>query len=367
MWRRRGLAGGEHHRVAVVVELLQQPLLEGVGIVHGQGGHDVEGAAGALADHAGDLVELGHHRVAAALILLADGGEVVGTHRIQRGGGHLIQRGHGQTALGVLHGLRHQLFVAGDHAADAGAAGGKPLGHRVDDDDVLRRVLELTHGLQRLVGVDELAVRLVADDEQVVRLGDVHHHAHLLRRQHGAGGVAGVGDHDGTGVLVDLRLHLGAVGVVIAVVGRGGNGVDLRAAGIGHGVVVGIERLGDEDLVAVVEDAVHGDLQRLAAAVGDKDITGVEVHVQIGVILSDRLDQLRDTGGRRIGQHRQIKVLHRVKIRLGRFNIGLADVQVIDLLSLGLRRHRIGVELAHGDSPHLRTLLENFMMDPPSP
>ena len=149
-------------------------------------------------------------------------------------------------------------------------------------------------------------------------------------------------------MLVDLRLHLGAVGVVIAVVGRGGNGVDLRAAGIGHGVVVGIERLGDEDLVAVVENAVHGDLQRLAAAVGNKDITGVEVHVQIGVILSDRLDQLRDTGGRRIGQYRQIKVLHRVKIRLGRFNIGLADVQVIDLLSLGLRRHRIGVELAHG-------------------
>ena len=41
--------------------------------------------------------------------------------------------------------------------------------------------------------VDELAVGLVADDEQVVLLGDVDHQAHLLRREHRAGGVAGVG------------------------------------------------------------------------------------------------------------------------------------------------------------------------------
>ena len=224
----------------------------------------------------------------------------------------------------------------------------EPLGHGVDDDDVLGGVVELTHGLQGLTGVDELAVGLVADNEQIVLLGDVHHHAHFLRRQHGTGGVAGVGDHDGPGVLVDLRLHLGSIGVVIAVMGRGGDGVDLRAAGIGHGVVVGIERLGDEDLIAVVEDAVHGDLQRLAAAVGDEDIAGLKVHVQIVVILLDRRNQLRDTGRRRIGQHRQVKMPHRLEICLGRLDVRLTDVQVIDLLSPGLCRHRIGVELTHG-------------------
>ena len=293
-------------------------------------------------------MQLIDHRIAAALVLLTDGGKVVGADGVQRGSGHLVQRGHGQTALGVLHGLRHQLLVAGDHAADAGAAGGEPLGDGVDDDDVLGRVLELAHGLQRLAGVDELAVGLVADDEQVVGLGHVHQHTHLLRRQDGAGGVAGVGDHDGAGVLVDLRLDLGAVGVVVAVMGRGGDGVDLRAAGVGHGVVVGIEGLGDEDLIAVIQDAVHGDLQRLAAAVGDEDITGIEVHTQIGVVLADGLDQLRDTGGRGIGQHRQVKVLHRIEVRLGRFDIRLTDVQMIDLPALGLRRHRVGVELPHG-------------------
>ena len=49
----------------------------------------------------------------------------------------------------------------------------------------------------------------------------------------------------------------------------------LRAAGVDQGIVVGVEGLRDEDLVAVVQDAVHGDLQRLAAAGGDEDITGI--------------------------------------------------------------------------------------------
>ena len=39
----------------VVLELLQQPGLELVGVIHRQLGHEVESALGALAHHAGDL------------------------------------------------------------------------------------------------------------------------------------------------------------------------------------------------------------------------------------------------------------------------------------------------------------------------
>ena len=124
--------------------------------------------------------------------------------------------------------------------------------------------------------------------------------------------------------------------------------MDPGAAGVRHGVVVGIERLGDQDLVPVVEDAVHGDLQRLAAAVGNEDVTGLKVHPQCVVILLDGCDQLRDAGGRCIGQHRQVKVPHGLEICLGRLDVRLTDIQVIDLLPLGLRSHRIGVELTHG-------------------
>ena len=126
-------------------------------------------------------------------------------------------------------------------------------------------------------------------------LGDVHHHAHLLRRQNSAGGVAGVGADNGAGVLVDLRLHLGAVRVVVSLLRGGMYGVDLRAAGVDHGVVVGIEGLRDQDLVAVVQDAVEHDLQRLAAAGGDQDLARLKVHIQIVIILLDGIDQHRQS------------------------------------------------------------------------
>ena len=40
-------------------------------------------------------------------------------------------------------------------------------------------------------------------------------------------------------------------------------------------------------------------------------------------------------------------MLHRVKIGLGRLNVGLADIQMIDFLAFFLGRHRIGMELPH--------------------
>ena len=59
--------------------------------------------------------------------------------------------------------MGHQLPVAGDEAADAGAAGREPLGYGVDDDDVFRRVRELAQGLQRLPGVGPVIAQRIID------------------------------------------------------------------------------------------------------------------------------------------------------------------------------------------------------------
>ena len=61
----------------MILELLQQPLLEGVGIIYRQSGHQIKGALGTFTDHAGNLLELADHRVTAALILLTNGGEIL--------------------------------------------------------------------------------------------------------------------------------------------------------------------------------------------------------------------------------------------------------------------------------------------------
>ena len=67
------------------------------------------------------------------------------------------------------------------------------------------------------------------------------------------------------------------------------------------------------------------------------------------VIVHQELNMVGDlTGGRRIGQHRVLEILHRVKEGLGRLNVRLADIQMIDLAALGLCRQLIGQKLPHG-------------------
>ena len=263
-------------------------------------------------------------------------------------GRDLVERGDGKAGLAVLERVAQQLLILGDEAADARAAGRKALGNGVDDDDVLRRFLgKGAEGLQRLAAVDELAVGFVADEEQIMLLGEVNEHLHLVVRQHHAGGVAGVRDHDGAGVGIDERLDLLALGVVIALLGAGRDGSDGRAAGAHHGVVVGVERLGDEDLVAVVEDALERDGKRLAAAGGDVDLALIEVHIELIVVALDGVDQLRDTGGGSVFEHGLLELADGFKKGGRCLHVGLADVQVIDLDAARLGRHRIGVELTH--------------------
>ena len=178
-------------------------------------------------------------------------------------------------------------------------------------------------------------------------LGEVNEHLHLVVRQHHAGGIAGVRDHDGAGVLIDERLDLLALGVVIALLGTGRDGGDGRAAGAHHRVVVGVERLGDEDLVAVVENALERDGKRLAAAGGDVDLALIEVHIELIVVALDGVDQLGDTGRGRVGQHRLLEVTDRLEKRGRSLYVGLADVEMIDVDAACLRRHCVRVELAH--------------------
>ena len=179
-------------------------------------------------------------------------------------------------------------------------------------------------------------------------LCDVHDHLHFLVGQEHAGGVAWVGAHDGTGMGGYESLYLGAIGITVAFLGRGGDGNDLTAGGVGHGVVVGIEWLGDEDLVIVVQNRLQGEAEGLAAAGSDEDLALVKVHVELIIVLLDSLDQDRHTGRRSIGQNGLLKMLDSIEKLLRCLDIGLADVKMIDFLALGFRCHRIGVELAHG-------------------
>ena len=123
--------------------------------------------------------------------------------------------------------------------------------------------------------------------------------------------------------------------------------MDDRAAGVDHGVVVGVEGLRDDDLVPIVQNAVEDDLQRLAAPGGDEDVALREVHPQVAVVLLDGLDEYRHPRRFRVSQYRQLEIPDGLKV-LGRcFNVRLTDVQVVDLFSRLFSGHGVGVEFPH--------------------
>ena len=177
---------------------------------------------------------------------------------------------------------------------------------------------------------------------------DIQHELQLVRREDGAGGVAGVGDKEGAGVLVDAGLNTGAVGIEIALFHRGRNRVDLRTGQSDRGVVVGIERLGDDDLVAVVQNRGKGHLQRFAAAGGGQNVSAFQLDADAPVIIPHRVQINRQTARGRIGDDLLVKVFQGLIERGGRLDIRLADVQGVDPDAAFFGLLRIGIELAHG-------------------
>ena len=238
-------------------------------------------------------------------------------------------------------------MVAAEDGTHPGTTGGEPFGDGIDDDNILRSIGVLPEGLQGLAGIDKFTVRLVANDEQVVLLGNVAHEALLFGGQHNAGGVARVGADNGAGVLIDLRLDFSPVSVAVSLLGGGGDGVDAGAGGIDHGGVVGIEGLRNQNLVSVIQNALENDRKGLGAAGGDENFILFKVHVQVVIILLNSVDQLGHTRGGSVFQNRLAEIPHGLKKLRRGLHVGLANVQMIDLTAFGFRRHCIGMELPH--------------------
>ena len=201
--------------------------------------------------------------------------------------------------------------------------------------------------MERLASVNKFPVRFVADDEEFMLLGNVHHHPHFLRCQNRTCGVAGIGAHNGPGMLVDCRLNLCPVRIVVPFLRGGGDGVDLCATCVDHGIVIGIEGLGNQNFIAVVQNAVEDDLQGFTAAGGDEDFILLKVHIQGIIVPLDGLNQHWQARGGRILQDGLLEIPDCLKVLGGRFNVRLPNVQVIDLFAGSLCCHGVGMELSH--------------------
>ena len=293
-------------------------------------------------------MQLPHHGVAAAMIFLAHGGEILRPDAVERRGRDLVERRDGEPRLTVFQCLRHKLHIPADEAADARAAGGEPLRHGVNQDQIFIAIAKLQERQQLTGLIGKLAVDLVGDQVEIVFHGHVEDHFHLVPRQARAGRVAGIRDHDGLCLRRDARLDLFAVCEEIALLRLRVQGMDTGAGRGDKGMIVRIERLWDDDLVAVVQNTVARDLERFAPARGDEHIPRVQRHADARIIAADRVDQRRDAGRGRVGQRGLVEAADGLEQLRGRLNIRLADIQMIDLFACCRRCDRIGVEFTHG-------------------
>ena len=196
-------------------------------------------------------------------------------------------------------------------------------------------------------------------------LGDVGHETELFLGEDGTGRVAGVREEDGAGVLVDARLDALTDGELVVLLRRCGDRADGRAGQRDERAVVRVERLGDDDLITLVEDAAERDLQRLAAAGGDEHLLVGDRRVDLAVVVDDGVDHLGHAVGRGVGQDRLAEVLDGLEVGLGGGNIGLADVQVVELLAFFGSLIGIGRKLAHGREAAFFDLTGKFHVAPP--
>ena len=341
-------AGGIHHRVTVVLKFLQQEILELFHIVHRQRYHHVEGAVRRMELGAGDLVQLLYHSVPPLLVLVPDLLEVGRLHMLVHGGSaRLIEGGSAQTALTQLHGLGHKFPVPGNDGTNAGATGGEPLRTGIHHDHMILDVLHLAEGTHRLVIVDKFPIHLVRHQEQVMLLDHVRDDPHLLVGQYQTGGVAGVGDQNCPSALVDLGFDQLPVRKAVAVVSGGGNGMDHAAAHKRKGIVVGVERLRHQQLIAIVQDTGHDEFQGLTAAGGGQNVLPLQLHAQFGVISPHSVDIGGQAGGRCVFQCRLPEFPDRLIEGLRGLYIRLADIQMVNGPACGNCLICAGVELTN--------------------
>ena len=354
--------GGHHNGLAraaggglfvLPAEVAEAPGAEVFGIVDGELGDRIEGTHRHGGVAAGDAVHAVDQALTALDILVVDlAGILLGS--LDRGfGDHLSDERRRQARLAELHHRFAHALVLRDEGADTDAALGIPLGHGVDEHDILLDPLQVHGGNIRRTGIDELAVNLVREQIQVVLLHQVADPVHLPLGIQIARGVVGIADEDGLRPLVDQFLELLDLGQAEALLDGRDDRPDYRASGDSERHIVRVRRLRDYDLVARIQAAQESEQNRFATAGGNDDIIGRELDLITVIVLHKCLAQRPIALRRAILQRGPVDMLERLQRLRRRGQVRLADVQLVDLHAPVLGGVRQGRQLPDRRSRHI--------------
>jgi len=180
-------------------------------------------------------------------------------------------------------------------------------------------------------GVAEFAIDLVGEKEEVVFLDQVAELVHFFLRIEITRRVVGIADEDSLRAGRDKRFELLERRQRETFFNRRRNRLDNRAAGDGEGHVVGVGRFGDNQFVSGVEARHEGEEDRLGTACGDDNIVGIDNNIVLRIVFHQFFAETADTLAGRILQHCTVDAAHGFETAFRCRQVGLPDIEVIDL------------------------------------
>ena len=243
-------------------------------------------------------------------------------------------------------------MVLRNERSDADTALRVTLRHRVNQHHILLDTLQMARRDIGRARVDKLAIDLVREEEQIVLLDQIADAVHLLARIEVARRVVRVTDQNSARALVDKLLELLDLGQREALLDRGRDGADDCSGRDCEGHIVGVGRLGNDDLIAWIEARHKGKQHGLRASRSDDDVVGREFYLILVVVANKLLAQRQKSVAGAILQQFAVDFRERIQTLLRRGQVGLTDIEVVDFHSTTFGRIGQRHQLADRRSGH---------------
>ena len=278
--------GWSHHDgFALIVEFLQTPAAELVGIIDRQFGYGIEGSHRNRRVYARNTVQAVYQALTALYILIVYIAVVL-FRSIQRSFGYnLANQWRRETGLAELHHRLADFCILGDEGTYTDTALAVTLRNRIDENRVLLDAFQVHRTDIRTACIDILTVNLIREEIEVVLLHQVTYLIHLSAGIEIARRVVWITDQDGTCALIDKLLKLLYLRQGETFFYRCGNGTDLGTRRDGKRHIVSVSWFWYDNLVARVEAAHEREEYSLRTSRCDDDIIGSYVDVIFLIVI----------------------------------------------------------------------------------
>ena len=212
------------------------------------------------------------------------------------------------------------------------------LAHRVNEYHTVLYTLQVERRDIRTLRVDKLTIHLVGEEIEVILLDQIADLHHLLLGIEIARRIVGVTNQDSTRLLRNLLLKLLYRRQFEAVLDIRLHGFDDRTTRDRKSHIIGITGVCDDNLIARIETSHIGKHDGLRTTRSDDNLIGRDVDTILCIIAHHLRSKREYTLRWRIRQNITLEGRNSIFGTIGRLNVGLTNVERIDVNTITVRR-----------------------------